>query len=424
MGHLALTQLLLVLLTFVTVVSSQSSDDVRDSAERDDDLGSSQAEVDLYNVCPVMVNFGEEQANLSEEELKANAADAAMTAYMLSHPNETLWDFFKVENRQKHQMFMNLPRSDKFKHLFKKAVDFASETVIAGAHMAADAAEWFVNTVRHPRIGLHQASEFFKEFWANTKMVGRMMVKDPNATSKNMVGGFLLNLRHHPAEFTAESILLVSAGTAVIHNVMHGVEIMFGGMSNAVSGAIISALVFIHILDDPILLVTPLIKSLVEAASNLDSDNATKAPPTLSMHMIPPSTSCLIPEEFRPRFSSRDLCLSNSVEVRMLMFGTAKRAALMTGPERVNAYGLFHDFVCCFLADEEFEVYAPNITTSDFKAELVATPVKFTDCYKRLANYSAATMWKSSYGRRSSSSGRDSDEAEEELLMEKDKDVE
>ncbi|POM79661.1 Hypothetical protein PHPALM_2611, partial [Phytophthora palmivora] len=51
---------------------------------------------DIYNVCPVVVEFTEEQDNLSNDEIKANAADAAMSAYLLSHPNNTLWDYFKI----------------------------------------------------------------------------------------------------------------------------------------------------------------------------------------------------------------------------------------------------------------------------------------------------------------------------------------
>ncbi|KAG3104259.1 hypothetical protein PI125_g13613 [Phytophthora idaei] len=64
---------------------------------------------DVYNVCPVVVEFTEEQENLSDGELKANAADAAMSAYLLSHPNNTLWDYFKIERRQKKAMNKNLP---------------------------------------------------------------------------------------------------------------------------------------------------------------------------------------------------------------------------------------------------------------------------------------------------------------------------
>ncbi|KAG6942757.1 hypothetical protein JG687_00018877, partial [Phytophthora cactorum] len=78
---------------------------------------------DVYNVCPVVVEFTEEQENLSDGELKANAADAAMSAYLLSHPNNTLGDYFKIERRQKKAMNKNLPLKERVKNAVKGFVD-------------------------------------------------------------------------------------------------------------------------------------------------------------------------------------------------------------------------------------------------------------------------------------------------------------
>jgi hypothetical protein len=52
--------------------------------------------------------------------------------------------------------------------------------------------------------------------------------------------------------------------------------------------------------------------------------------------------------------------------------------------------------VCCYLEDQEFEVNAPKVDSTAFEAELVATPVKMTNCSQLLGNYSADTVWTSS----------------------------
>ncbi|POM67535.1 Hypothetical protein PHPALM_16449 [Phytophthora palmivora] len=66
----------------------------------------------------------------------------------------------------------------------------------------------------------------------------------------------------------------------------------------------------------------------------------------------------------------------------------------MTQQERIGAYNRFHDFVCCYLEDQEFEVNAPKMDSTAFEEDLVSTPVKMTNCSQLLGSYSSATMWK------------------------------
>ncbi|KAG6942002.1 hypothetical protein JG688_00018364, partial [Phytophthora aleatoria] len=108
---------------------------------------------DVYNVCPVVVEFTEKQENLSDGELKANAADAAMSAYLLSHPNNTLWDYFKIERRQKKAMNKNLPLKERVKNAVKGFVDYTADTLIAMAQTLAGAIEWIINTIRDSLVG-------------------------------------------------------------------------------------------------------------------------------------------------------------------------------------------------------------------------------------------------------------------------------
>ncbi|KAG6576391.1 uncharacterized protein IUM83_09049 [Phytophthora cinnamomi] len=347
---------------------------------------------------PVVVDFTEEQENLSDEDLKANAADAAMSAYLLSHPNNTLWDYFKIERKQKREMFKQLSLKEKIKKVLKDFVNFTADTTIALAQTVADAIEWIVNTIRDPLVGIRQITSFFKEFGKNIKSLWGLMKEDPKETAENMGGGLLLHITHHPSEFTAETVLMVGTGFAVIHGLMAGVEAVFGTMSNTISKVLLSVLMFIHAIDDPIYIVTPLVTSIVNTAGELATgDNSTDST-VLTVDAIQPLETCQIPKKYRPLFSSRDLCLSTPAEVRQLIFGTSKRTAKMTQEERIAAYNRFHDFVCCYLEGQEFEVNAPKMDSTAFEADLIPTPVKMSNCSQFFGDYSAATVWKSSTG--------------------------
>ncbi|KAE8888137.1 hypothetical protein PF004_g28942 [Phytophthora fragariae] len=356
------TTLLLVLLVCVCAAQSTSESS---SGSSSDVYSSSGSTGDIYNVCPVVVDFSEEQEDLSNEELKANAADAAMSAYLLSHPNNTLWDYFKIERKQKREMFKKLPLKEKIKKCSRAS----------------------------------QIGSFFKEFGKNIKSLWGLMKEDPKETAENMGGGLLLHITHHPSEFTAETVLMVSGGFAVIHGLMAGVEAVFGTMSNVISKVLLSVLMFIHAIDDPIYIVTPLVTSIVNTAGELANGGNSSADSTvLTVDPIQPSETCQIPKQYRPVFSSRDLCLSTPAEVRQLIFGTVKRTAKMTQAERIAAYNRFHDFVCCYLEDQEFEVNAPKMDSTAFEADLVSTSVKMSNCSELLGDYSAATLWESSTG--------------------------
>ncbi|KAG7394523.1 hypothetical protein PHYBOEH_005048 [Phytophthora boehmeriae] len=385
----------LLLLLFVCICATQCAFASISSEALSESDSASGSTSDIYNVCPVAVDFTEEQDNLSDAELKANAADAAMSAYMLSHPNNTLWDYFKIERKQKKEMNKNLSLKDRIKKALKSVVDFTADTVIALAQDIANAVKWIVNTIRDPQVGLKQVANFFKTFAENCKSLWTLLKDDPKETGENMAGGLLLHIIHNPAEFTAETVLMVSGGFAVINGLMAGVEAVFGAMSNVISNVLMSALMFLHAIDDPILIITPLVTNIVDTGTTISGGNKTEKA-TLSIDRIKPLKACQIPKAYRPIFSSRDLCLSSAAEIRQLIFGTTKRSAKMDQQERVAAYNHFHDFVCCFLEGQSFEINAPKVDSAAFEAELVSTPVKMTNCSLLLANYSDDTVWEAS----------------------------
>ncbi|KAG6576399.1 uncharacterized protein IUM83_09046 [Phytophthora cinnamomi] len=291
-------------------------------------------------------------------------------------------------------MSKRLPLKERIKNAIKGVVDYTANTVINLAQDIADAVKWIVNTLRDPLVGIRQVTSFFKTFGKNVKSLWTLFKEDPKETAENMGGGLLLHITHHPAEFTAETVLTVSAGFAVIGGLMAGVEAVFGGMSNAISNVLMSVLMFLHAIDDPIYIVTPLVNSLIDTAGAINSNSSSNSSDVLTIDPIKPLKACKIPKQYRPVFSSRDLCLSSPAKVRELIFGTAKRTIKMSTQERIAAYNHFHDFVCCYLEDQEFEVNAPQTDSTDFEPKLVATPVKMRNCTQLFANYSDETVWK------------------------------
>ncbi|CEG49819.1 uncharacterized protein PHALS_07561 [Plasmopara halstedii] len=361
--------------------------------QKDVSEATSDSSDEIYNVCPVFIEFAKEQDNLSNAELKANAADAAMSAYLLSHPNNTLWDYFNIELEQIHDTFLNLPLIGRLQRVISNVFNYSLDTVIALAQMIADVIEWCLNTVRHPLVGIRQVVDFFSEFGENLKDLWGLLKRDPSNTAENMAGGFLLHIEHHMAEFTAESILLIGAGSGVIHGLIHGAEAIAGQLSAAASKTLISVLVFIHAIDDPILIVTPLITSILDMSDDLVNGSSKANVTSVTTHAVKPLETCLIPEEYRPRFSTRDLCLSSSVYVRMLLFGSSKRSVKMTKQERVAAYNRFHDFVCCFMKDHEFEVNTMKSDSAKFEGDLISTPATMPNCSQLMGSYTAETTW-------------------------------
>ncbi|CEG48816.1 uncharacterized protein PHALS_06616 [Plasmopara halstedii] len=374
-----------LLLLFVSVCAAHNSD-IKDVTK-------AVSTSELYNICPVFVEFAKEREHLSDKELKANAADAAMSAYLLSHPNNTLWDYFNLELEQIHQTFLNLPLVERLQRMVKSVFNYSLDTVIALAHMIADVIEWLLNTIRHPSVGLQQIVDFGRDFGKNFKNLWGLLKQDPKNTAENIAGGFLLHVEHHMADFTAESILLVGTGTAMIAGLMRGVEAIAGQLSEAASHALLSVLVFIHMIDDPILIVTPLITKIFETSGDLHNSSVSTNVTTVTIVAVKPLKTCQIPEEYRPQFSTRDLCLSSSLYVRKLIFGSTKRSALMTSQERIAAYNRFHDFVCCFLKDHEFEVNTVETEAAMFRKMLITTPVKMSNCSQLMGEYTTETMW-------------------------------
>lgn len=238
---------------------------------------------------------------------------------------------------------------------------------------------------------------------------------------KTIVGGLLLHLLLHPAEFTAESILLVGAGFQVIHALIHGLEAVgksnksfflknhqdllvylssqvpsislnqtdvrfylssAGTLPPIVGSSIMSVLIFIHCLDDPLLILTPILTNTAQAVQAVgaagvtqddeednggftseDGSSAITLPFNTTMPFAP-TCALTSPDLAAPPLNYGKLChSSNSSDVRQIVFGTRKTSSEMNREERLEAYRHVRQFWCCY--GEGAEVKLPEGVLDD-----------------------------------------------------------
>nr|CCA17483.1 conserved hypothetical protein [Albugo laibachii Nc14] len=339
-----------------------------------------------FSVCPVVAEFQHEKDDIPLSEKKAEIKDQLMTSFVLAHPSLTLWDYFKLENQKDQADFMLLPASEQRKRVILGILDFATNTVIDLAKFAVAAFAWFVKLLRHPAVGYLEVHDFFVEFKQNCVVLANMFKLHPKKTTKDLVGGFMLNIKHHPEEFTAESVLLLTGGMAVIHGLIGVAESLFAGVSSAVTNTILSVLVFIHIIDDPILIVMPILKRAVGTAQAIQGDPASPNA-AITYDPIAPLPTCKIPPQSRMRFSTRDLCIARVERVRVALFGTMKRLAQMTKYERVEAYKRMHDIICCYIPSNTFEVSVPKMVNGMPTGEMVNQAIMMQKCDQLQGTY-------------------------------------
>ncbi|KAL0582837.1 hypothetical protein ABG067_007212 [Albugo candida] len=339
-----------------------------------------------FGVCPVIASFQHEKDDVPLAEKKAQIKDELMTSFILAHPSLTLWEYFKLENKKDIDNFGLLPVHEQRKRMIVGLLDFATNTVIDIAKFAVAAFIWIVKTFRHPVVGYLEIRDFFMEFKENCVLLAKMFKKDPKTTGKNLAGGFLLNIKHHPEEFTAESVLLITGGVAVIHGLIDTVKVVFAGVSSTVTATIMSVLMFIHAIDDPILIVMPILKRAVGTAQAVQGDTNDRNS-AINYEPLPPLPTCKIPPLYRVSFSTRDLCIARVERVRLALFGTSKRLAQMTELERVDAYKRMHDVICCYLPTNAFEVSVPKMENGMPTGEMVNEAVMMQNCDQLQAKY-------------------------------------
>jgi hypothetical protein len=265
------------------------------------------------------------------------------------------------------------------------AWNYVTGTALALIDTVASVLSWGVGSIRDPKQGLDDIKEFFSEFSENIKFVGELFKQDARSAGLNLAGGLLTHIKHHPEEFTAESILLIYTGCAVIHGLMHRTQAIFGKSSSKISMVLMGVLYFIHAIDDPIYIVAPIVREAINSVGELkNSTNATSSSTSsLSFEPIQALDSCPIPEEERPVLSTYDLCMSQPHTIRKLFFGSTKHVYAMSRQEKVAAYERAHDIICCYVKDKNFMVEAPEIIDGESTGRLTFQKVTINDCNKR-----------------------------------------
>ncbi|KAI8449615.1 hypothetical protein BY996DRAFT_6418267 [Phakopsora pachyrhizi] len=314
--------------------------------------------------CPAADNWNQKALNSSRTAISDDDREELwIISYLDEHPDQTLWDLFSKTLSDDISKWIHGPNP--LEKALDVSVEFVADVLQQFVLMIWAAFKW---VVKFP----FQAKKEWKELKLPSKLGGKLagalFLKSPIDGIKTIVGGLFLHYLLHPAEFTAETILLVGAGFQVIHAFMHGVEIVAGTLPEVVRNSLLSVLMFIHMLDDPLLILTPVLTKTAQSMSAVqqsasisenvceqdggftsnDGSKSISLPPEITLNAAP---NCPLrpPEVGAPPLTYSDLCLnSDPSRIRMIVFGTSKPSEEMKPEERLKAYNHVRKFWCCY----------------------------------------------------------------------------
>ncbi|WAR61657.1 hypothetical protein PtB15_12B347 [Puccinia triticina] len=290
---------------------------------------------------------------------------AWICSYLARHPDQTLWELFTTTLDQDLEKWKHGPNPA------EKAADgvvhFTAEVLKDLIEMMWAAFKWIVKFPFEYKKEWKQVKDLGAELWDGSKIAAHLFYESPINGLKAITGGLFLHLLLHPEEFTAESILLVTAGFKVIHLLIDGVEAIAGSLPPIVGNTLMSVLWFIHSLDDPLLILTPIFTNTAQALQagkgtllldgssedegGFTSDDGSKLVTLPASTIIPASKQCplLPPDLGAPPLTFGNLCLSpDTSKVREIIFGTSKPSHEFTGEERIEAFNHVQKFWCCY----------------------------------------------------------------------------
>lgn len=334
--------------------------------------------------CPAALKWNEQYIkNSTTEEMTDDEREQAwIVSYMDKHPDKTLWELFTNTLHEDVKAWVEGP------HPVEKAADavveFTADVIKDFIMMVWGALKWIVKFPFQSKKEWKQVKDLGHELWDGSKIAAQLFENNPIDGFKTVTGGLFLHLLLHGADFTAESILLVGAGFQVIHGLIHGVEMVAGTLPPIVGKGLMSVLWFIHSLDDPLLILTPIFTNTAQALqagkggitvgtaseenggfTSDDGSNLVTLPPET---VLPASKKCplLSPDLGAPPLTYSKLCLSEDPsQVRQIIFGTPKPSDQLTREERLKAFSHVQKFWCCYGNGENNSIPLPDAILDD-----------------------------------------------------------
>ncbi|CCI46132.1 unnamed protein product [Albugo candida] len=325
--------------------------------------------------CRVLQAFIYERQNISSEEQQILEKDRFMTEFVLTHPKETLWNYFKLKSRRNFEYYGSLSLLKKLSHTVTNTLESIVSTSMDGISYALRAFQWILLTFHHPSIGISDVRVFFRDLRDNCVSLYHTM--HHNATTDTLAGGFLLHIVRHPEQFTANSVLMVSGGFAVVNGLIAGAQMLFQELNSSTIRVLMSVLLFMHTVNDPTILIVPLLDRFTKADANVIDRKASEE---RVFRTLRPLDDCDIPPQHSHNLTTSDLCLTRPKNVRMILFGSTKRLHTMSQVERTSAYNHMHNLVCCYLKDFSFEIDVPELIDGFPTGRLVRKPVSMNKC--------------------------------------------
>ncbi|POW09475.1 hypothetical protein PSTT_06788 [Puccinia striiformis] len=346
--------------------------------------------------CPTAERWNEQYArNLTTEGPTDDEKEQQwIVSYMNEHPDQTLWELFTKTLDEDVQKWVNGPSPA------EKALDGV-------VHLTAEVLEELIEMMW---AAFKWIVKFPFEYKKESKQIaGHLFADNPINALKEIAGGLFLHLLLHPAEFTAESILLVGAGFRVIHALLDAVrlvgkhtpsgtietnkvkenhvadffsssrdDIYIAGTLHPMSSVVHSfvgrsALIFDANFYEHAQALKAGKNSISIGGSSEEnggftSDDGSRTVILPAGTLIPASKQCpLLPSDFgAPPLAYGNLCLnSDTTKYREIVFGTPKPSNEMTREERLEAYGHVQKFWCCYGDNGKNSIPLPDSILQD-----------------------------------------------------------
>ncbi|KAI9145838.1 hypothetical protein BKA69DRAFT_1045885 [Paraphysoderma sedebokerense] len=170
-------------------------------------------------------------------------------------PNQTMWHLFVSDVKKDLKIWDNAPGAAMLT-VSANALIFLRDVVSHMLKALGGTFKWFGNAVADPKDAWKDVTDFSKETGTGLKVIWQNMLRRPGKTLQNVFGGMLWHIYNHPAEWTAETILLLVAAKYVLLGIEKTLTTMID--QKVVMGTVL----FLHLLDDPIMMLPTILAGI------------------------------------------------------------------------------------------------------------------------------------------------------------------
>ncbi|KAK2073426.1 hypothetical protein P8C59_007711 [Phyllachora maydis] len=293
-----------------------------------------------------------------KEEIDEEQETQILAEMLQNDASLTLWDIFML---RAHKIGEKIKQThDKWTMVQDFNAAIIGGTVKWAIRLTLGFFSWMAELLYRPKSWAESIKHYFKQLGQGLKALWHIaMHKPPKYTLEMLGGGILLEITEHPDKFIAQTGLLLVGGFRLIHGVMEGMSLICDGLPPAVATSIKSALIFVHAVDDPLIILANIL-NVASSTANSAAGGGSGSGNTTSYTLIVPAglnlddkvpewPTCKLPPPaagYQLRYGT--FCNLTRERAQEILFGTDRDPQALGDAELVEAQKKFHDFVCCY----------------------------------------------------------------------------